>query len=222
MSLSTLFKAKHTNKVNSFNNHCQDFDAVAPWNEGSAFHALHSELQAWRNCLPTNFAFEERNMFTFRASCHLDIFLMTHIWYHQSRCELFGAWMPGHSGSLPFQATAPEDFVHRCKERALTHAKGITQLIHKILKMEPDHLFRDAWFGLCVLDSTRIQIAGLQIENVHDQGEAKQGVIEGLQLHLRALNNTRKVIALSEKIVSQPKCLVIFGLTYDQSMNLYV
>ena len=136
-------------------------------------------------------------MFTFRASCHLDIFLMTHVWYHQSSCELYGAWVPGHAG-LPIQA--PHDFVQRCRERVFQHAKGITKLISKTLKMEPDHLFRDTWFGLCVLDSTRIQVAVLA-ENAQDQDEAKEGIIDNLKLHLRALKNTKKIILLAEKIV---------------------
>lgn len=144
-------------------------------------------------------------MFTFRASCHLDLFLMTHIWYHQAACELFGAWVPGHAGSLPIQG--PIDFVRRCTERALAHAKGITQLISKILKMEPEHLFRDAWFGLCVLDSTRIQIAVLQ--TAHHQDGAEDGIIDGLKVHLRALNNTKKTILSAEKIVRLHKHFVL-------------
>ena len=197
-SLPKLSSLKNANDIDSTNEHYRDFDAIAPWHAGSQFHVLDLELQAWRDCLPSNFAFEERNMYTFRASCHLDIFLMTHIWYHQCLCELFGAWLPGHAASVLIKA--PHDFVEGCREKALTHAKCITQLIRKILKMEPEHLFRDAWFGLCVLDSTRIQIAGLRSKTGQDQ-EAKDELIDHLKLHLRALNTTRKTIVLAEKIV---------------------
>lgn len=143
-------------------------------------------------------------MFTFRASCHLDIFLMTHLWYHQSCCELFGAWMPGHAGSLLALENTPDDFLQQCRERSLTHARHITQLVRKILKVEPDHLFRDAWFGLCLLDSIRIQIAALVSVNEHDDDEMKEEIINNLNLCLSALNNTRRTIPLAEKIVSQP------------------
>ena len=153
-------------------------------------------------------------MFTFRASCHLDIFLMIHVWYHQSACELYGAWVPDHAGSIPFQETPPGEFLQRCQEEALKHAQGITQLIQKILKMEPDHLFRDAWFGLCVLDSTRIQIAVLGRHYAQDRNEMEQGVLDNLKIHLQALRNTKESISLAAKIVSLSNPILIWWLTF--------
>ena len=202
-----MVMSKCTDMFSSFVIRYQDFDAEIPWHEGSYFQALYLELEAWRRCLPTNFAFEERNMFTFRASCHLDIFLMTHLWYHQSCCELFGAWMPGHAGYLLALENTPDHFLQQCRERSLSHARHITQLVRKVLKVEPDHLFRDAWFGLCLLDSIRIQIAALVSVNEHDGDEIKEETINNLNLCLSALNNTRRTIPLAEKIVSQPNVL---------------
>lgn len=134
---------------------------------------------------------------------------MTHIWYHQAGCELFAAWMPGYAGSLPLQVVIPDGFLQRCREKALEHARGTTQLIQKILKLEPDHLFRDAWFGLCVLDSTRVQIAGLESQNGYDLNGINEVVADYLNLHLRALNNTKKILPLAEKIVSQLNLMAI-------------
>jgi hypothetical protein len=209
--------ASLTDESDRFVNHYEDFDP-APWDNDSYFQTLCSELDAWRRSLPNNFAFEERNMFTFRASCHLDIFFMTHIWYHQSGCELFGAWIPGHASS-PIEGTIPDDFVEWCKVRAIEHANDITRLTQKMLKMEPEHLFRDAWFGLCILDATRIQIAGLQ---ALESEERKGGIIDGLRHHLQALENTRRNLVLAERVVSSPNTAAIYELTYCHSIKNFV
>lgn len=141
-------------------------------------------------------------MFTFRASCHLDMLLMTHIWYHHSGCELFGAWMPDHAGSLPMQTIVPDEFVQDCREKALAHARSITRLTEKVLGMEPSHLFRDAWFGVCLMDSTRIQLAALPAEMVHESAKAEISLVNNLKTHVRALENTQSTLPLAAKIVS--------------------
>ena len=127
---------------------------------------------------------------------------MTHIWYHHSGCELFGVWTPGHVGSLPSQTIAPDEFVQECREKALRHARSITHLTEKVLNLEPNHLFRDAWFGVCLLDSTRIQLAGLQPVNVLELEEPDKSLISNLKIHVRALSNTKSTILLAGKIVS--------------------
>lgn len=141
-------------------------------------------------------------MFTFRASSHLDIFLMIHVWYYQSGCELFGDWMNGDGDSLSLLVNAQDIFRQQCRDNALAHAKGFSHLVKKILKVEPDHLFRDAWFGICLLDSSRIQIAGLEGESGQSLDEMREEVVDNMKLHLQALVNTKRTISLAEKIVS--------------------
>ena len=205
----TVISNPNSNRYNSesnaeirFNLRYQEFDGGSPWLERSYFQILCDELQNWRRNLPASFVFEGRHLYTFRSSRHLDIFLMIHAWYHQAACALFGTWMRGVAGdaSVTARLEAPEGFLPKCEDRALLHARNITSLIQKVLKVEPDHVFRDAWFGLCVLDSTRIQLAKLQQQN--DSNDLKEETAKFLQLNLRALTNTMKKIPLAEKIVS--------------------
>lgn len=145
-------------------------------------------------------------MYTFRVSRHLDMFLMIHAYYHQCGYELFGAWAPGHAGAFPIDIylSAPLDFLQKCRENCLKHAQHITILIEKVLNLEPNHIFRDSWFSLCILDSTRIQVAGLQqypTTNI-------QVVVDRLKINLQALKNTKETIVLAEKSF-QECCLTI-------------
>jgi hypothetical protein len=162
-------------------------------------------------------------MYTFRISRHLDMFLMMHAWYHQCGLDLFGAWMHDYPGALPMEiySQPPPDFQQGCLERCIFHAKSITSLIVKVLKVEPDHFFRDAWFSICVLDSTRIQVIAMERQNL--SGEKLANVVRLLKVNLCALTNTKKTLVLAEKsviftvkdvgksvlIVSSTKCVVI-------------
>jgi len=127
---------------------------------------------------------------------------MINAWYHQSILELFGPWVSGHRGSVPVNTylQPPVEFLQVCMSKSLTHARNITLLIQKVLKVEPNHPFRDAWFGICVLESTSIQIAALMQEV--DDGPKKEAA-QLLKLNLRALTNTRRKIPLSEKIYQE-------------------
>ncbi|CZR64015.1 uncharacterized protein PAC_13912 [Phialocephala subalpina] len=180
--------------------HVKDYEGKLPWLPGSHFQALCDELDVWRQNLPPNYAFLERHMFTFRISRHLDIFLMIHAWYHQSRCLLFGAWMPGHPENIinSVNIQAPAAFLQDCTDQCLSHARDITSLIQKVLKVESDHLFRDPWFGLCIWDSTIALLASLQQSGI--DASYKDGIAELLKLNLKALVLSRSKIALAGKI----------------------
>ena len=140
-------------------------------------------------------------MYTFRVSRHLDIFLMIHAYYHQCHCLLFGAFVPENADSImkKFATQAPPAFLHDCANHSVSHARDITSLIQKVLKVESEHIFRDPWFGLCIWDSTRALLAATQRPNA---GAAyKEDIAELLKLNLQALANTKSKIILAEKIV---------------------
>ncbi len=151
--------------------------------------------------MPTNYAFVERHMYTFRVSRHLDIFLMIHAWYHQSCNLLFGAWMHEHPESIIRSVTiqAPSAFLQDCTDRCLSHARDITSLIQKILKVESNHLFRDPWFGLCIWDSTIALLSSVQKTSV--DATYKENIAELLKLNSKALMLSKDKILLAGKIV---------------------
>jgi hypothetical protein len=144
--------------------------------------------------------FEERHMYTFRTSHHLDMFLMIHVWYHGCGCELFGAWVPGWPKTTARDTSSitplPPVFTERCAERCLSHARQISRLLEKMIKVEPNHLFRDPWLSLSIWDSTLIQVAAYA-----NEGEATE-LPHYLKLNLRALANTRATFVLADKTVS--------------------
>ena len=122
-----------------------------------------TDLINWRENLPKNYAFNERHMYMFRVSRHLDIFLMIHAYYHQSCILLFGIFLPDslEPNLEPVAAQAPSEFLQDCREEFLFHAREISHLIQRILNIEPEHLFRDPWFSLCIWDGTCALLASI-------------------------------------------------------------
>jgi hypothetical protein len=140
-------------------------------------------------------------MYTFRVSRHLDIFLMIHAYYHQCFCLLFGAFVPENVFSIigKFATPAPPEFLQDCANQSLSHARDITALIQRVLKVETEHVFRDPWFGLCIWDST----CALLIASQRQRGSVpyREDIAGLLKLNLQALANTKSKIVLAEKIV---------------------
>jgi hypothetical protein len=172
-----------------------------PWLPGSYFSMLCEELEIWRRNLPANYAFVERHMYTFRVSRHLDIFLMIHAYYHQCCIILYGAFVPEDVGSKLHRSVVqiPPEFIQTCSDRYVSHARDISLLIQKVLKVEPDHLFRDPWLGLCIWDSTSALLASTRWQE--NRNSYRDDVTELVKLNLRALENTMPVIVLAKKVV---------------------
>jgi hypothetical protein len=187
--------------MSSYVRQVQDFEAGLPWLGGSYFQSLCEELDIWRRNLPTNYAFIERHMYTFRVSRHLDIFLMIHAYYHQCYCLLYGAFVPENTFCIinRFATPPPPAFLHDCTNQSFSHARDITALIQRVLKVESEHVFRDPWFGLCIWDST---CALLTVGQRQSAAMSFREDIAGLlKLNLKALTNTKPKILLAEKIV---------------------
>ncbi|KAE8440368.1 hypothetical protein EG329_008327 [Mollisiaceae sp. DMI_Dod_QoI] len=206
-------------KILRYIRHVKDYREELPWLPGSLFQALCDELDVWRHNLPTNYAFVERHMYTFRVSRHLDIFLMIHAWYHQSCNLLFGAWMKEHPenimSSVDIQASPA--FLQDCTDRCLSHARDITSLIQKILKVEPNHLFRDPWFGLCVWDSTIALLSSVQQTSINTT--YNENIAELLKLNMKALLLSKDKIPLAE-IIYEMACAMIYRHDLAQLVGL--
>jgi hypothetical protein len=173
--------------------------------ETSQFYGVVKELEEWRRKLPPNMSFEERHMYTFRTSRHLDMFLMVHVWYHQCGCDLFGNWIQGHAASIaddPNTAPAPPELLQKCADRCLYHAQQISRLLEKMLKMEPDHLFRDPWLCFSILDSTKIQLAAESSQPQLSSEETRKDISKLLNFNIQALANTKDILTLANKVVS--------------------
>ncbi len=146
--------------------------------------------------------FEERHIHKFHISHHLDMFLMIHVWYHAYNCELFSAWAPGlpktTAGDTSSIAPLPPVFTQRCAERCLSHARQISCVSEKMIKVEPNHLFRDPWLSLSIYESTLIQVAA------HASEVDATELSYYPKLNLRALANTRTIFVLADKTVRFP------------------
>ncbi|KAH8900620.1 hypothetical protein GQ53DRAFT_776375 [Thozetella sp. PMI_491] len=190
-----------------------------PWLSSSYFSTLCDELEIWRHNLPANYAFIERHMYTFRVSRHLDIFLMIHAYYHQCWVLLSGAFVPEDASSRlqEFISQVPPEFIQKCSDHYVSHARDISLLIQKVLKVEPDHLFRDPWFGLCIWDSTSALLASIPWqENVTLY---REDVGELIKLNLRALSNTMSIMPLADK-VHRACCAAVRGYGLEITTDL--
>lgn len=170
--------------------------------ETSQFYEVVKDLEDWRKRLPPNMTFEERHMYTFRTSRHLDIFLMVHVWYHQCGCDLFGNWIQDCGTVEDPNGPALAEFLQKCRDRCLYHAQQISRLLEKMLKVEPDHLFRDPWLNFCILDSVTIQLANETAQQQPTRPESPREISNLLKANIKALANTKDTILLAEKVVS--------------------
>lgn len=171
--------------------------------ETSQFYEVVKELEDWRKKLPPNMAFEERHMYTFRTSRHLDMFLMVHVWYHQCGCDLFGSWIQdrGAASSDDTNGPALAEFLQKCRDRCLYHAQQISRLLEKVLRIEPDHLFRDPWLSFCILDSLAIQLENETTQQQPATTESSKEISQLLKFNMKALANTKETIILAERVV---------------------
>jgi hypothetical protein len=200
-------KPKSTySQARSFIRDQREYNMEPPWMETSQFYRVVKELEDWRKKLPPNMTFEERHMYTFRTSRHLDMFLMVHVWYHQCGCDLFGSWIQdrGATSDDDPNAAALAEFFQKCRDRCLYHAQQISRLLEKVLRVEPDHLFRDPWLSFCILDSVTIQLANKTIQQQPTSAESCREMSQLLKINIKALANTKETIILADKVVSCP------------------
>lgn len=144
-------------------------------------------------------------MYTFRTSRHLDMFLMVHIWYHQCGSDLFGNWIQDHAAGLADDHNMPPatpEFLQKCADRCLYHAQQISRLLEKMLRVEPNHLFRDPWLSFCILDSTRIQLANESSQSQQIGSDSRKEISQLLKFNIQALVNTKDILPLASRVVS--------------------
>ncbi len=94
----------------------------------------------------------------------------------------------------------PAEFIQDCSDQCISHARDISYLIKKVLKVEPNHVFRDPWFGLCIWDSTSAMLTSSQWQE--SNAAYTEELTELIKLNLKAIRNTMPVMALAAKIVS--------------------
>ncbi|KAK2591191.1 hypothetical protein QQS21_011125 [Conoideocrella luteorostrata] len=171
-----------------------------PWMEGSMFSSLRNEIFTWKSNLPRNYAFNERHMYMFRVSRHLDIFMMIHAYYHQCCVLLFGIFLPEsiEPNLEQVAAQAPPQFLQDCAEEFLLHAKEISHLIQRVFNVEPDHLFRDPWFSVCIWDGTCALLSAIPWQESDAQSRVQ--AVELLKANLHALENSMPKMPLAEQI----------------------
>lgn len=188
-------------EITSFIHYNRGLAEESPWSKDSRFNLLALKLEKFRRSLPLNMRFEERHMYTFRSTKHLDMFLMVHVWYNQCGCDLFGVWQKNYPTTMPNDPLSipPPEFLPSCEDKCLYYARQISHLTGKVLKVEPDHLFRDPWLSLCIFDSLKIQLAGLHSRDRSQMNE----FLPLLKTNMRALANTRATLVLADKVYEE-------------------
>ncbi|KFY56799.1 hypothetical protein V496_06644 [Pseudogymnoascus sp. VKM F-4515 (FW-2607)] len=189
-------------RITNFIRGHREYTREPPWMETSQFYEVVKELEDWRKKLPPNMTFEERHMYTFRTSRHLDMFLMVHVWYHQCGCDLFGSWIQDRGAASADDPNGPAlaEFLQKCRDRCLYHAQQISRLLEKTLRVEPDHLFRDPWLSFCILDSVTIQLANGITQEQPTSAESRKEISQLLRFNIKALENTKETIILADKV----------------------
>lgn len=139
----------------------------------------------------------------FRVSRHLDIFFMTHAYYHQCFILLNMAFVqlplasPSSSPSLSANSSQGE-FMSTCAAESMDHSMQLASITRELLALEANHVFRDPWFTTCAWDATVAILSRPTPEGV----AADQDKVDSLQCIAQALGNSARSLPVARIALS--------------------
>ncbi|KAM0284342.1 hypothetical protein ACHAO9_009267 [Fusarium lateritium] len=122
-----------------------------------AVEEVQQELEAFHNNLPAECQFSQRN-FMLRAYTPSRItWLMMHIWWHQTHCDLYRFTIPGFREGLSASQLSklPQDYSAACWAKCLTHALSVSCILETGDKAGLD-IITDPSLAVCAFHSARI------------------------------------------------------------------
>lgn len=170
-----------------------------PWMSGSGFAYLVSDIQSWRQSLPSWLDFSADNIYIRRESHQLGAFLLIHCMYHHVMCDVHRIALPDlYKNQEPF-VFPPEQrsFVDHLRSVCFDHAQQLSVLVSTILQHGVKH-FADSILPSFVYNSSRIML--YYIARVLDFSKPNASVTINRAIELVQQNNK----ALREMTVMYP------------------
>jgi hypothetical protein len=130
-----------------------------PWMSASGFAYLISDIQSWKQSLPSWLDFSPDNIYIRRESHQLGSLLLIHCMYHHVMCDVHRIALPDlYKNQDPF-AFPPQqqDFVAHLQAVCFDHAQRISVIVSTILQHGVKH-FADSILPSFVYNSSRIML----------------------------------------------------------------
>ncbi|KAH4059922.1 hypothetical protein HBI80_035590 [Parastagonospora nodorum] len=175
-----------------------------PWMSGSGFAYLVSDIQSWRQSLPSWLDFSADNIYIRRESHQLGAFLLIHCMYHHVMCDVHRIALPDlYKHQEPF-VFPPEQrsFVDHLQSVCFDHAQQLSVLVSTILQHGVKH-FADSILPSFVYNSSRIML--YYIARILDFSKPNASVtinraIELVQQNNKALREMTLMYPLAETL----------------------
>ncbi|KAH7409875.1 fungal-specific transcription factor domain-containing protein [Phaeosphaeria sp. MPI-PUGE-AT-0046c] len=170
-----------------------------PWMSASGFAYLISDIQSWRQSLPSWLDFSPDNIYIRRESHQLGSFLLIHCMYHHVMCDVHRIALPDlYKNQDPFPFPQQQhDFVAHLQSVCFDHAQQLSVLVSTILQHGVKH-FADSILPSFVYNSSRIML--YYIARILDLTKPDAGTIINRTMELVQQNNR----ALKEMTVMYP------------------
>lgn len=175
-----------------------------PWLPNSGFAVLISDIQAWRQSLPSWLDFSADNIYIRRESHQLGALLLIHCMYHHVMCDVHRIALPDlFKNQEPFVFPADQQaFVSHLQDVCFEHAQRMSVLVSHILQHGVKH-FADSILPSFVYNSNRIMlyyIARILDVSKADTGTVITRTVELVQYNNRALREMALIYPLAESL----------------------
>ncbi|KAH7146605.1 hypothetical protein B0J13DRAFT_473461 [Dactylonectria estremocensis] len=122
-----------------------------------AVEEIQRQLEVFHQNLPTECQFSQRNFILRAYTPSRTTWLMMHVWWHQTHCDLYRFTIPGFREGLSASQLAklPQDYSSACWEKCLTHALSVSCILETGDKAGVD-IITDPSLAICAFHSARI------------------------------------------------------------------
>jgi hypothetical protein len=175
-----------------------------PWLSGSGFAYLISDIQTWKQSLPSWLDFSADNIYIRRESHQLGALLLIHCMYHHVMCDVHRIALPDlYKNQEPFVfPQGQEAFVAHLQSVCFDHAQRMSVLVSTILQHGVKH-FADSILPSFVYNSSRIMlyyIARILDLSNPDASTIINRTIELVQHNNKALRDMTLIYPLAETL----------------------
>ncbi|KAE8383055.1 hypothetical protein BDV26DRAFT_303961 [Aspergillus bertholletiae] len=123
---------------------------------------LETELEQFCVRLPPSSAYSKRNLRLRAHSPWLSRFVLLHVVWHQSHCDLYRCITSGLIESVPTSILNEFDnaFVTKCRERCTDHALQIADIISSLVDIRPESSVLPMDMAICAYQCIRLLLHG--------------------------------------------------------------
>lgn len=131
-------------------------EKIAPWKEGSKYHALETRLQKLFASLPKEYQYSKERLMALDTLNQGTGFIHLHIELLFSLCHLSRSMYPFNHKKMKFKENPPKAFIERAAINIMSSANAQTAMISDVLSMEDFNMAPFVGFGVFTVSSVHI------------------------------------------------------------------